>query len=151
MTNHQIREGELKDAETIIDFNQKMAWETEKKQLNEDIIGPGVKAILTDPQKGFYLLYEKEGELLGQLMITYEWSDWRNNTIWWIQSVYVHADHRKEGIYTSLYNEVCKMAKTNGIQTIRLYVEKENFVAQKVYQRHGMSETHYDMYEITLP
>ncbi len=146
----EIRNAQIEDADTIIAFNQQMAWETESRKLDPAIIGPGVKAILNDASKGFYVIAIEEGEILGQLMITYEWSDWRNNTIWWIQSVYIHEDHRKRGIYKALYAEISARAKANGVNTIRLYVEKENTRAQQVYERLGMHECEYYMYEVTL-
>lgn len=149
-SHYMIRVGIPEDAAILADFNQKMAWETEKKQLDPAVINPGVEAVLRDPSKGFYLIYMSGDELVGQLMITYEWSDWRNNTIWWIQSVYVREDQRGKGIYTALYEEVKSRAQAAGIQTIRLYVEKENQKAQRVYQHHGMEVTHYDLYEVTL-
>ncbi|TNE81817.1 MAG: GNAT family N-acetyltransferase [Bacteroidetes bacterium] len=145
-----IRIGNPEDTAIIADFNQKMAWETEKKQLDPTIINPGVEAVLKDSSKGFYLLFMEDNEVVGQLMVTYEWSDWRNNTIWWIQSVYVREDQRGKGIYTALYEEVKRRAKEAGIQTIRLYVEKENARAQRVYRHHGMEATHYDLFEVTL-
>jgi ribosomal protein S18 acetylase RimI-like enzyme len=137
------------DAEIIIDFNQLMAVETEDRRLPDDIIGPGVRSILSDSQKGLYLLAkDNNGNIVGQLMVTYEWSDWRNGTFWWIQSVYVAPSARRQGIYRRLHEEVRNIARATGQACgIRLYVEKENVGAQKTYEDIGMKHSHYLMYE----
>lgn len=146
----KIRSATLNDAQLIAQFNQKMALETENKVLPNELIIPGVEAVLKDPVKGQYFVAEVDGVMRGQLMITYEWSDWRNNTIWWIQSVYVEEAFRGQGLYKALYEAVKEAAKKANIQTIRLYVERENSTAQKVYEKLGMEETVYAMYEATL-
>jgi len=146
----KIRGANPEDISLIAQFNQKMALETEDKTLPDSLIIPGVEAVLKDAVKGRYYVAEEEGTMVGQLMITYEWSDWRNKTVWWIQSVYVEEAFRGRGIYKGLYEAVKKDAKQEGIQTIRLYVEKENHTAQKVYEKLGMEETVYTMYEATL-
>ncbi|HCS19908.1 MAG TPA: GNAT family N-acetyltransferase [Bacteroidetes bacterium] len=145
-----IRLAQHRDLPAIASFNQKMARETEDKELPDSLILPGVEAVLNDPLKGFYLVAETDNVLIGQLMITYEWSDWRNANIWWIQSVYVEKAYRGQGIYTALYEKIKEEARVNGVQTIRLYVEKENAVAQSVYEKLGMEETVYKLYEVTL-
>lgn len=150
METFQIRRAQMDDAATIAQFNQNMAMETEHKVLPDHLIVPGVKAVFEDDTKGFYYVAESGGEVVGQLMITFEWSDWRNNTIWWIQSVYVKESFRGKGIYKALYEQVKIDARVEGVKTIRLYVEKENQSAQAVYRKLGMSETVYDMYEATL-
>jgi len=149
--NHTIRTGTLKDLQTIAAFNSAMAEETEGRALQKDIILPGVEAVLQDPLKGFYLLAEDEGKIIGQLMITFEWSDWRNGNIWWIQSVYVQPEARRKGVYKSLYEEVCRIALKSKVTGIRLYVDEFNDDAQKVYSSLGMRESHYVMYEAILP
>ncbi len=146
----KIRSATLADTALIAKFNQKMALETENKILADSLIIPGVEAILKDAVKGRYFVAEEEGIIRGQLMITYEWSDWRNNTIWWIQSVYVEETFRGKGLYKALYEEVKKEARLALVDTIRLYVEKENQTAQTVYEKLGMEETVYQMYEATL-
>ena len=137
------------DGDIIIDFNQKMAMETESRKLADHVIGPGVRDILADKNKGLYLLAKDEnGAIVGQLMVTYEWSDWRNGMFWWIQSVYVAPHARRQGIYRRLHDEVRKMARDSGQACgIRLYVEKENTGAQKTYEDIGMTPSHYLMYE----
>lgn len=146
----EIKKADSSHLPVIARFNQEMALETENKVLPDEIILPGVKAVLDDPSKGFYLIAEVNGEMAGQLMITYEWSDWRNATIWWIQSVYVVGIHRKKGLYSALYDHVKEQAKKAGVKTIRLYVEKQNSTAQEVYRRLGMEPGIYDFYEATL-
>jgi ribosomal protein S18 acetylase RimI-like enzyme len=136
--------------QAIVDFNQKMAIETENKVLEDAVILAGVEAILVDPTKGFYLLAIENNNVLGQLMITKEWSDWRNRHIWWIQSVYVHPEFRKKGVYKSLYKHTRTLAQREGVKEIRLYVEKENKLAQDVYENLGMNESYYKMYEAKL-
>ncbi len=128
-----------------------MASETEDKGLNPTTLQQGVSEVLRNPQKGFYLLAVLSETVVGQLMITYEWSDWRNGYFWWIQSVYVNQDHRKRGVYKALNEEVLNLARLNGgICGIRLYVDKDNTDAQQVYRNLGMFESNYDMYEIEL-
>lgn len=143
-----IRKGTSKDAETIAHFNQSMALETESKTLDEDTIQKGVKEILQSENRGFYLVAETKSQIVGSLMITYEWSDWRNGDFWWIQSVYVRPEFRKQGIYRKLYHHVLQMAENQPlICGVRLYVEKENQIAQKVYQSLGMEEAPYLLFE----
>ncbi len=128
-----------------------MASETEDKGLNPTTLQQGVSEVLRNPQKGFYLLAVLSETVVGQLMITYEWSDWRHGYFWWIQSVYVDQDHRKRGVYKALNEEVLNLARLNGgICGIRLYVDKDNTDAQQVYRNLGMFESNYDMYEIEL-
>lgn len=151
MEKVNIVKAERRDWEVITLFNQQMAWETERKKLDDATIQQGVQAVLQDESKGFYLLaVAGEGEVAGQLMITYEWSDWRNSYIWWIQSVYVKEAYRKKGIYRRLYAQVCDMARAAAVTTIRLYVEKENQVAQTTYRQLGMDESDYLLYEATI-
>lgn len=115
--------------------------------MDKGVVKPAVEAVFDDTSKGFYLLAEIDGVVAGSLMVTYEWSDWRNYSIWWIQSVYVRIDYRRRGVYKSLYNEVKKLALAAGVKTIRLYVEKENTNAQHTYEALGMLKSPYLMYE----
>lgn len=143
-----IRNANKNDILTISKFNSAMARETEGKELNEEIVNLGVETALNDYNHGFYLIAENDGTPVGQLMITKEWSDWRNGEFWWIQSVYVRPDFRSNGIYKRLYNEVNKLAKSaNNVCGIRLYVETENVNAQKVYSKLGMEKTNYLLFE----
>lgn len=141
-----IRDATPADAPVIAEYNNRMSEETEGKSLDPGLIGPGVEAMLADSNKGRYWVAELDGEVIGQIMITYEWSDWRNGTIWWIQSVYVHADHRRQGVYTRLYRYLESLANgTEGVVGIRLYVEKDNEQALATYEKLGMSDTGYRM------
>jgi len=137
------------DISNIVGFNNAMALETEGKTLDYITLKQGVSEVLSDPLKGFYLIAVFSGTVVGQLMITSEWSDWRNGYFWWIQSVYVKPENRLHGIYRALNEEVLSLAKNNGnICGIRLYVDRDNTIAQRVYHNLGMSTSNYDMYEI---
>ena len=149
--NCTIRPAHSRDAATIAAFNQAMARETEGKELSPEVLAAGVEALFDRPEFGFYLLAEIEKTVAGCLMITYEWSDWRNGPFWWVQSVYVKPEYRRRGVYRRLYEEVKKRAAREGdVRGIRLYVEKENIRAQGTYQSLGMRETPYQMYEELL-
>jgi GNAT superfamily N-acetyltransferase len=107
-----------------------------------------VQTLLQSETRGFYLVAEQGSEIVGSLMVTYEWSDWRNSNFWWVQSVYVRPENRRQGIYSALYSEVKSRANTTaGVCGYRLYVEKDNIVAQQTYQKLDMHESHYLMYE----
>ncbi|MCD4658100.1 MAG: GNAT family N-acetyltransferase [Planctomycetes bacterium] len=143
-----IRVGMKDDAETLAKFNRNMAIETENKDLNENTVNSGVLTMLENPNFGFYLVAEVNKQVVGSLMITTEWSDWRNSQYWWIQSVYVMPMYRKQGIYKSLYEHVKLIAsKRMDVHGFRLYVEKNNRIAQETYRKLGMSETEYFMFE----
>ena len=142
------RKGTLADTETIVQFQKNMALETEGKTLQEFAIKSGVTEVIKDTQKGTYLVAEYEGHIIGSLLITYEWSDWGNGWFWWIQSVYVKSEWRRKGVYSHLYDEVKKLSSgVKNICGIRLYVEKENIIAQTVYKKLGMHDTKYLLYE----
>ncbi|HMO81260.1 MAG TPA: GNAT family N-acetyltransferase [Pyrinomonadaceae bacterium] len=144
----EIRKATEKDAPLLIEFNQAMAFETEGKRLDPSVIGPGVRAVFGDVTKGFYLVAEVEKMIAGGLMVTLEWSDWRNGWFWWIQSVYVRQDFRGRGVYRRLYEHVKRLAdEQGGVCGFRLYVERENERAMRVYEKLGMSRTDYEMYE----
>lgn len=142
-----IRKAEERDLDALVKNNLAMALETENKNLDAEAVRSGVSAVLDDPAKGFYLVCELDGEIIGQLMITYEWSDWRSADYWWVQSVYVHPDHRHKGAYAELYKRVLAMAEESGACGVRLYVEKGNEAARKAYLVLGMKESDYVMYE----
>ena len=144
----QIRKAIPADQKDIVDFNQAMAMETEGKHLADEVISEGVSKVLEDDSKGFYLVAEVAGEIAASLMVTFEWSDWRNGTFYWIQSVYVRPQNRRQGLYSALYNEVKRLASVNDdVCGYRLYVEKDNLVAQQTYEALGMQESQYFMYE----
>lgn len=143
-----IRPATKGDARALVDFNRAIARETEGKELALEVISAGVEALLENPRHGFYLVAESAGDVVGALMVTFEWSDWRNGIFWWIQSVYVKRQFRGQGIYRKLYQEVKRRARREAnVCGFRLYVEKENRVAQKAYRALGMTETHYKVFE----
>ena len=143
-----IRLAEKGEVTALVEFNQAMALETEGKQLDPDTLKSGVSAVFDDPNKGFYVVADLDGEIAGGLLVTYEWSDWRNGWFWYVQSVYILPKHRGQSIYSRLYEFVKELAAERGnICGFRLYVEKENQHAQRVYKTVGMGETHYLMYE----
>ena len=145
----RIRRASLMHLETIIGFNAAMAKETEGKELDIDLLRSGVEAVLTRKDLGFYLVAEHTGRPVGQLLITDEWSDWRNAFFWWIQSVYVSPEFRRMGVYNALHGYAAVEARRQGnVCGLRLYVDKENHIAQGVYVNLSMRQARYDMYEI---
>ena len=144
-----VRVGEAKDAAVLTNFNMAMAIETEGKRLLPGTVAAGVRGLLENPAAGFYVVAEWDGQVVGALMVTFEWSDWRNKCFWWIQSVYVRPANRRSGIFTRLFAAVRSIAAARSdICGLRLYVEQHNQVAQATYKSLGMDETHYDMYEV---
>lgn len=145
-----IRYATAKDAQSIADFQVAMALETENKKLDSDNVLIAVKSVFDDSQKGFYLVAEVDGQVVGSLMITYEWSDWRNGNMWYIQSVFVMSPHRGKGLFTAMYHKVMELAKSENATYVRLYVETENEVAQKAYEKLGMKRMPYFMYDVKV-
>ncbi|MEW6060399.1 MAG: GNAT family N-acetyltransferase [Bacteroidota bacterium] len=149
MTTFTIRKAIRNDAETIAHFNVALAKETEHFDLDVNRTLLGVNGMFDDPSRGFYLLAESENGIVGQLMVTYEWSDWRNGVFWWIQSVYVKPDVRGQKVFKALFEYVMSLARKEGnVCGLRLYVEKQNERARAVYQKLGMKVTDYDLLEI---
>ena len=146
----QIRAATLDDAASIAQFQINMALETEEKTLLPDVVLPAVQSVFSDASKGFYLVAEAEGQVVGSLMVTYEWSDWRNSNMWYIQSVFVEADFRGRGLFTAMYHEVIRRAKADQAMFVRLYVETENERAQKIYESLGMKRMPYYMYDVRV-
>jgi ribosomal protein S18 acetylase RimI-like enzyme len=143
-----IRVAQDKDISALVEFNQNMAFETEQKHLDSEVLSKGVGSLVADANKGFYLVAELDDQVVGSLMVTTEWSDWRNAVFWWIQSVYIVPNFRRRGIYGQLYAKVKALAEEQGnICGFRLYVEKDNTVAQSTYTALGMHESHYLMFE----
>ncbi len=146
--NFTVRQGIESDSETLIEFNRAMARETEDRELPLNLIKPGVESFLKHREYGFYVIAEKDSEIVGSLMITFEWSDWRNGLFWWIQSVYVKPEFRRQGVYSSMHNYVRELAKEKGnIVGLRLYAERNNETAHKTYESNNMHKTIYIMYE----
>src|SRR5713226_5956984 len=140
------RGGRRDDANAIVDFQQAMARETEEVALDRDVVTRGVQAVFDDSSHGRYFVAEAEGRVVASLLITYEWSDWRNGVVWWIQSVYVEPEFRGQGIYAGLYAYVRQSADAS-VRGIRLYVDRRNTRAQEVYKRLGMDGEHYLVFE----
>ena len=146
----QVRLATRSDAEKIALFQVLMAAETEDKVLDQASVATAVKAVFDDPNKGFYFVGEIDGQVISSLLITYEWSDWRNSNLWYIQSVFVEADNRGQGVFKKMYQTVVDQAKQNGVKHIRLYVENDNDRAQKVYQSLGMKKLPYFMFDAEI-
>jgi GNAT superfamily N-acetyltransferase len=144
-----IRQARPGDVETLVGFSVAMASETEGRSLDRERLRQGTQAVLKSPDRGFYLVAEAaSGEVVGQLLITYEWSDWRNGVFWWIQSVYVHASWRRHGVYRRMHEHVLAQARARkDVCGVRLYVEGGNRVAKTVYGKVGLSPTTYEVYE----
>ena len=142
-----IRLARLEDALVLVEFNQRMAAETEGVALDGARLEAGVRAVFADPAKGLYFVAEAGGRIVGQLMITHEWSDWRNGDIWWIQSVYVRPEDRRRGVFRALYRHVEAAARDAGVVMIRLYVHEGNQTGQGTYESLGMRMTHYRVME----
>jgi ribosomal protein S18 acetylase RimI-like enzyme len=139
-----LRRATPADAAVIAEFNRQLAQETEGKTLDEETLSAGVAAVLADPLRGLYFIAESEGAVVGQLMITTEWSDWRNGWIWWIQSVYVRKEARRQGVFRALYMHVEAAARAAPqVAGLRLYVERDNHAAQQTYLGLGMERTGY--------
>jgi len=136
------------DLERVVHFQIAMARETEDLELDRQVCTRGVQAVFRNPSLGQYYVSEKAGEVVGSLLITYEWSDWRDGMVWWIQSVYVTPEARKQGVYAGLYEYVKGLAQADeGVRGIRLYVDQRNTAAQQVYTRLGMNGEHYQVFE----
>ncbi len=148
MTILHIRDAASADAALIANFNSAMALETEDRALDPNLINPGVAAVLEDSHKGKYWIAEEDGRAVGQIMVAYEWSDWRNGFMWWIQSVYVANDRRRSGVFSALYQHVETLARNDAkCCGIRLYVEQDNKRAQKTYLSVGMVDPGYRVME----
>ena len=148
--NASIRRAEPRDVERIVDFNIRMADETEGKRLDAKTVRQGVSTVINDSSKGFYLVAEDEGSsrVIGQLLVTFEWSDWRDKCFWWIQSVYVQPPLRRCGVFKRLYEFVDTLAAQRpDVCGIRLYVEQSNHTAKQTYANASMRETGYRIYE----
>jgi ribosomal protein S18 acetylase RimI-like enzyme len=142
-----IREADLDDTQRIVLFNQAMARETEGRELDRKTLTKGVESLLKNPSRGRYFVAVKDEEVVGQVMVTTEWSDWRNGSVWWLQSVYVSKRHRREGIYRALHEHARETARSEKAIGIRLYVERDNLPAQETYRALGMDPSQYLMYE----
>ncbi len=149
----ELRPADASDIELLVEFNQAHAAEVEDKGLDAQVLRKGIAHLMDEPRDGFYLIADvlsdsdKGSVAAGTLMVTTEWSDWRNAQFWWIQSVYVRPQYRRNGVYSALHNEVAARARAANACGLRLYVEKDNSGAQATYRNHGMDETYYLMFE----
>ncbi|MHC4203300.1 MAG: GNAT family N-acetyltransferase [Planctomycetota bacterium] len=143
-----VRTGQDKDIDTLAKFNIALAWETEQKQLSPPIVTQGLQKLFKNPYYGFYIVAEIDDEVVGCCMVTYEWSDWRCGIFWWIQSVYVKSEFRRQGIFRKLYEFLKeKASQEKNVCGFRLYVEKSNHTGKKTYAGVGMKEAPYEFYE----
>lgn len=148
MTTTNYRKAVPADAPAIVEFQIAMARETEELDLDRDICAKGVNAVFEDASHGQYYVCESEGRVIGSTLVTYEWSDWRNGVVWWIQSVYVEPEARGQGVYKGLYRFIQGLAVADAnVRGIRLYVDKRNARAQQVYAKLGMNGEHYQVFE----
>jgi len=145
----EIRDARPEDRDQIVDYNVKLAAESEDMHLDPDTVRRGVEKVLGDPSRGRYFLAEEGGQVVGQTMITFEWSDWRCGWFWWIQSVYVAPEARGHGVFRGLLQHIMGLAREDAeVCGIRLYVDLDNEAAQKVYERTGLPRAHYEMREV---
>jgi GNAT superfamily N-acetyltransferase len=148
MKDLRVRAARPEDAPLLVDFQLRMARETEELELDRDTLTRGVEAVFADPSRGAYWVAEREDRIVGGLLTTFEWSDWRNGVILWIQSVYVVPEERGRGVYRALYEHIRGRVEADpGLRGLRLYVDRRNAAAQRVYERLGMTREHYDMFE----
>ena len=141
--NVRVRKARPTDHPVLVDYNRRMAWDTEQKKLDDDVLSLGVSAVLADPAKGFYLVAESEGDVVGQLMITMEWSDWSNGFFWWIQSVYVSENARRLGVFRTLYREIEAMAKATGNTLASACTWNARTPRSATYESLGLKEEGY--------
>jgi GNAT superfamily N-acetyltransferase len=147
-----VRPAHIGDLDLLVSFSLAMAQETEGRQLDKARLLRGTQVLFDEPTRGFYLVAEATGQpeptIVGQLMVTFEWSDWRNATFWWIQSVYVRPDWRRQGVYRAMHQHVLREARERkDVCGLRLYVEKDNRGAQTAYRRVGLSPSAYQVFE----
>ena len=148
MASPLFRRAHPGDLQSIVDFQLAMAWETEELRLDPLICADGVRAVFDKPSLGQYYIAEKDSRVAGVTLTTYEWSEWRNGVVWWIQSVYVLPEFRKQGIYSGIYAFIRGLAESDSaVRGIRLYVDRRNAAAQEVYARLGMNGEHYQVFE----
>jgi GNAT superfamily N-acetyltransferase len=144
----KIRKADIDDVETITSFQIKMALETENLELDKKTVKKGVTSVFKNKNKGQYYVAEENNKIIGSLLVTPEWSDWRNGTILWIQSTYVTPVYRRKGVFKYMYNHLKKQVKkSDNLLGLRLYVDKTNQNAQKTYEKLGMNDEHYKTYE----
>lgn len=152
MSDITVRLGTPGDIDVLVASQQAMARETEGKTLDAAQLRKGVNAVFNSSDKGFYLVAHTRDKIVGTLLITYEWSDWRNATFWWVQSVYVEPSWRRRGVYRAMHEYVREAASARkDVCGLRLYVDRDNHVAQQTYANVGLFKSRYDMYEMDIP
>lgn len=144
----EFRLARIQDLESLVEGNQRMAQETESLALDPEILRSGIAAVLNKEVAGRYYVVTSGESIAGQVMITFEWSDWRASNLWWLQSVYVWPDRRRQGVFRALYEGVEALARREGAAGVRLYVEVENQVAQQVYTQLGLRSERYRVMEL---
>ena len=143
----EIRKAVPEDLPAISEFQIKMAWETELLALLPETVTSGVKAVFDKPNRGQYWVATNSSTVIASLLVTYEWSDWRDTNVWWLQSVYVIPEFRRKGVFRKMYNHIKSEAEKQNVAGLRLYVETNNVAAQKTYEALGMKSEHYRLYE----
>ena len=152
MSDTHVTPANAEDAATLVEFNLRLAAETEGKTLDRGTVFRGVQAVLGDAGKGrYFVARDAHGAVVGQVMVTFEWSDWRDGAFWWLQSVYVHADHRGRGVFRALLAAVTDAAAAEGAVGLRLYVEDDNDAARAAYDRLGFTRPGYTVMERVVP
>ena len=148
MSHTTYRRAQSEDVPDIVNFQVAMAWETEEELLDASHCDAGVRAVLDNPSLGQYYIAESDSRVVAVTLTTYEWSDWRNGVVWWIQSVYVLPEFRRQGIYSGIYAFIRSLAAPDpAVRGIRLYVDRRNTTAKEVYARLGMNGEHYQVFE----
>jgi ribosomal protein S18 acetylase RimI-like enzyme len=149
MASVSVRKSILADLKTLADFQQRLAKESESFELDLSTVKKGIQAMFDDPSRGTYFIAEVDGVIAGCHSVTYEWSDWRNGMVWWLQSVYVAEQFRKNGVFKAMYDNLQSLIKADpNVVGLRLYVDKSNAAAQKVYASIGMNGDHYAVFEL---
>ncbi len=148
-----VREAQISDLSCIVDFQMAMAKETEDLDLDRKVVAKGVKAVLRDPGKGkYFIAVAQNNKVIASLLITFEWSDWRNGNVFWIHSVYVLKEYRKQGVYKKMYRKIQELVlNSQDLLGIRLYVDSKNLPAQRVYEKLDMDGQHYRLFEWIKP
>jgi GNAT superfamily N-acetyltransferase len=144
---HQVRRATEADHEFVVRAQLAMALESEGLALDLATVQAGVRGVLDHPERGFYLIAEASGVACGCMLVLSEWSDWRSREVWWLHSVYVAPERRREGLFRGLYAYVTELGKRHGVAGLRLYVDRRNERAKAVYRALGMTDEHYELYE----
>jgi GNAT superfamily N-acetyltransferase len=145
-----IRKAIIDDADKIVTYDMRLAEETEQWTPDRTLVEQGVKKVLKDARYGFYLVVEHEDKVIGQVLVTSEWSDWRNVSIWWLHRIYIHSDFRNKRVFHELVETLLDLARKNNIYAIRLYVHPKNMTAKNIYEHMGFSRSSFEIFQYTL-